>query len=123
MLSPETHTLIHFEDEDCTAVVPLVRVSPLVESHQLCVGDMCDVLWNSRKRYRGILLFTGEYMCGILQNSKLGVGQILYQVFKIMSLFHIVLFYMVYKSSQKRVVVGKWPTAILNSVMCYTLWQ
>lgn len=123
MLSPETHTLIHFEDEDCTAVVPLVRVSPLVESHQLCVGDMCDVLWNSRKRYRGILLFSGEYMCGTLQNSKLGVGQILYQVFKLCRCFILCCFIdMVYKS-QKRAVVGKWPTAILNSAMCYTLWQ
>ena len=49
-------------DEGCTAIVPMVRVSPLPGTTQLSLGSECDVLWSDRKHFTGILILSGEYL-------------------------------------------------------------
>ena len=55
----DAYALINFEAEGCTAMVPLARVAPLSDSCEVITGKECDVLWSSRRHFRGILLLIG----------------------------------------------------------------
>ena len=53
----ETHVLVQFPEEDSTAIVPIGRVSG-----ELKEGSPCNVLWNNRKVYPAIFLYSGQYV-------------------------------------------------------------
>ena len=49
-------TLVEFVEEECTAVVPLQRIS---NHDNVQVGDRVKVLWDNRKEYAAIFLLSG----------------------------------------------------------------
>ena len=51
-----THALVEFVEEECTGVVPLKRV--IGDSFQ--AGDRVTVLWNDRKEYTAVFLYSGR---------------------------------------------------------------
>ena len=51
-----THALVEFEEEACTAVVPLNRVIGLKNSVK---GEVVSVLWNNKKEYLGRFIVSG----------------------------------------------------------------
>lgn len=52
-----THALVRFEDEECSAVIPLGRVMDMTSS--LKKGDNIQVLWDNRKQYAAKFLLSG----------------------------------------------------------------
>ena len=55
-----THALVRFVEEDCTAVVPLQRITGDLQQ-----GELVDVLWDNRKEYSGIFLLSGKVLSAI----------------------------------------------------------
>ena len=51
-----THALVRFVDEDATAVVPRDR---LVEKG---VGNLWDILWTNKKRYKASCIMSGLFL-------------------------------------------------------------
>ena len=51
-----THALVEFEEEACTAVVPLNHVIGLKNSVK---GEVISVLWNNKKEYLGRFIVSG----------------------------------------------------------------
>ena len=51
------HVLAYFPEEDSTAVVKIGRVSG-----ELKEGSTCNVLWDNRKVYSAIFLYSGTHI-------------------------------------------------------------
>lgn len=51
--------LVWFDEEDCPAVVPSVRVKPMSGEAQPVVGAPCSVLWHNRKYFTATLKLLG----------------------------------------------------------------
>lgn len=49
------YAVVEFTEEECTAVVPLQRITGLPKP-----GEKVNVLWNDRKEYLALFLFSGE---------------------------------------------------------------
>ena len=52
----ETHVLVYFPEENSTGVVPIGRVSGKLKE-----GSPCRILWDNRKWYPAIFLYSGEH--------------------------------------------------------------
>jgi len=52
-----THALVEFEEEECTAVVPLHRIFGLKDYVE---GEAMSVLWNNKKEYRATFIVSGK---------------------------------------------------------------
>ena len=50
-----THAVMEFTEEECTGVVPLQRIRG-----NFLAGERVSVLWNDRKEYPAIFLFSGD---------------------------------------------------------------
>ena len=50
-----THAVMEFTEEECTGVVPLQRIRG-----NFLAGERVSVLWNNRKKYPAIFLFSGD---------------------------------------------------------------
>ena len=59
VLYTDTHALVNFQDEDTSSIVPVNRTDKMEE---LSLGDMCFVTWSDRKKYKGTLLFAGNFV-------------------------------------------------------------
>ena len=51
------YALVEFVEEECTAVVPLQRIS---KHDDLRAGQRVKVLWDNRKEYPAIFLLSGN---------------------------------------------------------------
>ena len=51
----DTHALVHFNEDNTSAIVPIKR---LEKEDNLTTGHQCSVLW-SNKKYSGILMCSG----------------------------------------------------------------
>ena len=49
------YAVVEFIEEECTAVVPLQRISGLLKP-----GETVSVLWNNRKEYSAKFLLSGN---------------------------------------------------------------
>ena len=52
----DTHALVQFLDDECTAIVPIERVE---DKENLEYNGSCKVKWSNRKIYHAFLLFSG----------------------------------------------------------------
>ena len=52
----DTHALVHFNEDNTSAIVPIKR---LVKEDNLTTGHQCSVLWSNRKKYAGTLVCSG----------------------------------------------------------------
>ena len=50
-----THVVVEFTEEECTGVVPLLCIRG-----NFLAGERVSVLWNNRKEYPAIFLFSGD---------------------------------------------------------------
>ena len=56
----DTHVLVRFLNDECTAIVPLARIE---KKDCLEYNGSCKVKWSDMKTYHAFLLFSGTYVC------------------------------------------------------------
>ena len=59
LLVSDSHALVHFHDESTSSIIPLHRI---VKEDDLHAGDPCFVVWSNKKKYPGILIFSGTLL-------------------------------------------------------------